>query len=488
MTRLIVVSNRVAIPSADTSQTGGLAIGIESALRDRGGLWFGWSGKLADSGEPQRHRKVRGRIEYQTLDLPKAAFQGYYNGFSNQVLWPLAHRRPDLVCYRAEDYRDYLRINALFATELKSLLRPGDAIWVHDYHLMPLAQALRALDVGNRIGFFLHTPFAEPYEMMRLPIADSLADFLCQYDLAGFQTPGDVEAFRRFLIATRISKTDCLSHQAKPPRSAAFPIGVETQDFHKLAAEAKIVDPALAAMFAHLGNNVQPVIAVDRLDYSKGVPEHFQAFAALLDSNPELVGRVSLVQVAPPTRTDIPAYRCEAIRAKRAFADLKAIHDCDNAVPAQFLNRGVDRTSLAAAYHRSRVGLVTPLRDGMNLVAKEYVAAQDRFNPGVLVLSGFAGAARELSAGALIVDPRNKVDMANAIRRALRMDTHERRERWLAMMSAMKANGAIEWSSSFMAALMDLDQDVAIRSLPERVYEDVQATRANTARLDRLPI
>lgn len=461
--RLVVVSNRVAVPHASAGQPGGMTVGIVGALREHGGLWLGWSGQLVDSAAAQRHHHAEGAVEYVTVDLPTAQFQGYYTGFANQVLWPLFHARTDLIAYRRDDYEAYLAINAVFADELTRVLRSDDIVWIHDYHLIPLAHLLRARGVRNRIGFFLHTPFADPDDLMRLPVGDSIAEFLCAYDLVGFQTAADLRAFRQAIAARPLAGQGGPSRLAVPPRSAVFPISIDAEEFEATAAGARIADPKLTAAFERLGPEVTPIIAVDRLDYSKGIAERFCAFDAFLELYPEHARRISLVQVAPIGRSGIPAYRDEAARVRHAFAALDAMHDWGDVPPAQLLTEGVDRLSLAAAYRCSPVAMVTPLRDGMNLVAKEYVAAQDAGNPGALVLSRFAGAADELGNGAILVDPYDLEDVARALHLALTMPLRERQLRWRRMIDIIRRNDVACWSSRFVEALT---RDRAMVALP----------------------
>jgi trehalose 6-phosphate synthase len=457
--RLVVVSNRVTVPSNGGVQAGGMTVGIEGALNNHGGVWLGWSGQLCKDGSWRRRHEMADGVDYVTLDLPAASFHGYYSGFANQVLWPLFHGRPDLVSYDDGNYDCYLRINGGFADELMPLLDLDDVIWVHDYHLIPLAHALRGRGVRNRIGFFLHTPFGEPGDLMRLPMRDALAEFLNAYDLIGVQTQGDLRALRGFMAAqTWVSERHPMRRPA-PPQAGVFPIGIDTDRFEAMAT-GEIADRRLAAAFDKLGATAQPIIAVDRLDYSKGIAERLCAFDTFLTLHPEFAGRVGLIQLAPISRSGIPAYQAEAERVRRAYTGLRATHDWGAVPPAQLLTEGVDRRSIASAYQRSRVALVTPLRDGMNLVAKEYVAAQDEGDPGVLVLSRYAGAGEELGDGALMVDPRDQAEVVEALHRALTMDRWERQERWSAMIATVRANDVSAWSRRFLDALGRVERPV----------------------------
>ncbi|MEX2480754.1 MAG: trehalose-6-phosphate synthase [Gammaproteobacteria bacterium] len=460
-----------------------MTVGIVGALKAHGGVWLGWSGQLVDSPVSQRHHHADGAVEYVMLDLPATEFQGYYAGFANQVLWPLFHGRRDLIAYNRAAYDSYLAINARFADELASILRPDDIVWAHDYHLIPLACCLRARGVRNLIGFFLHTPFADPDDLMRLPVGDSIAEFLCAYDLVGLQTPADLRAFRAFLALRPLANRPGPLRLAVPPRSNVFPIGIDMAEFETIAAAAAIDDPALAAAFERLKPDVTPIIAVDRLDYSKGIVERVCAFDAFLNLHPEFARSVSLIQVAPIGRAEIPAYRSEAARVKHAFAALEAMQYWAELPAAQLLTDGVDRQSLAAAYRRSRVAMVTPLSDGMNLVAKEYVAAQDPRDPGVLVLSRFAGAAIELDVGAVLVDPCDLEDVVQALQRALMMPLSERQQRWRRMIDIIRQNDAAHWSSRFVAALARAERAATSVPAPPRAAHQ-EANRVPLVRKD----
>ncbi|MEW5424843.1 trehalose-6-phosphate synthase [Amorphus sp. 3PC139-8] len=461
--RLFVVSNRVAV-STGQSAPGGMTVGIEGALRAHGGVWVGWSGKASTDGSVSSRCVAHGNVDYVTLDLPPEKFQGYYAGFANQVLWPLCHGRRDLVAYSSGDFESYLHVNGLFADELVRRLGPDDLIWIHDYHLVPLARALRARGVGSRIGFFLHTPFADPDDLFDLPVHGAIAESLEAYDLLGFQTRGDLESFRTFISRSRASRRLGSVHLTSPPRADVFPIGIETAEFESTARAAQIVDTRLSAIFDRLGSGIAAIISADRLDYSKAIPEKFRAFGAFLELHPEYEERVCLVQVAPIGRSEIPAYALEAARTRSAYRDLRAAHQRAELPVAELLTESVDRPSLAAAFRRSRVGLVTPFRDGMNLVAKEYVAAQDADDPGVLVLSSFTGAAEELSGGALLVDPREALSVVRALRQALEMGIEERRARWSKMISVICRNDAAAWAGNFIESLRGRREAPHLRS------------------------
>ncbi len=437
--RLFVVSNRVSLPGSH--RAGGMAVGIDAAMACRGGVWVGWSGAHPEDGAgPAIHMQDAGPLTYLTVDLPEDAFRRYYTGFANQVMWPALHGRQDLVAFERADLSDYLFVNRLFAGIVARRLEPDDVVWVHDYHLFPLAEALRRRGVRNRIGFFLHTPFGTPASLRALPVRGALARWLDAYDVLGLQTEADAAAARTFLGGGHDGPTE--------RRVFAVPIGIETRSFADTAAAAAVTDPALATAMKGIAPGTPLVAAVDRIDYSKGIPERIEAFSRCLECGG--ADRPVLVQVAVPCRTGVPAYRAEEGRIVEA---LRAAHERVGPEAIRLLRSTVDRASLAALYRRAQVGLVTPLRDGMNLVAKEYVAAQDGEDPGVLVLSPAAGAAAELSEGALLADPEDAEAVARAVRQALAMPLAERRLRWRRMMDRLEAFDATRWASDFLAHL-----------------------------------
>jgi trehalose 6-phosphate synthase len=451
--RIVIVSNRVATPAASQPLAGGMTVGIEGALKQNGGLWLGWSGRTRCDDTMVSYHEYKTQILYVTVDLPAGDFAGYYNGFSNQVLWPLFHDRPDLVRFLRKDYEAYCRVSERFADEVVRLLREDDVVWVQDYHLLPLGHALRRRGVRNRIGFFLHTPFCDPREVDLLPVAADLRQFFASYDLSGFQTEDDLLAFEEFEDLHRPTGAGSRTRPEARARTGVFPVGIDTREFELMAEHAEIDHAGLASIMNPMRPGVAPIIAVDRLDYSKGIVERFCAFESFLRLYPEWESKASLVQIAPIGRGEVPAYREETSRVRSAHVAVNAAHGSGREHCAHLLTEAVDRRSLAAAYRRSRVGIVTPLRDGMNLVAKEYVAAQDPDDPGVLVLSRFAGAARELAGGALIVDPRDPCGVAHALNRALTMDPAERLDRWETMIAVIRGNDAAGWASSFINRL-----------------------------------
>ncbi|HZL30385.1 MAG TPA: alpha,alpha-trehalose-phosphate synthase (UDP-forming) [Pseudolabrys sp.] len=452
MARLVVVSNRVGIPDG-TARAGGLEVSLRPALKKRGGIWFGWSGKVAE-GEPGPAKTVvHDNVSYVTVDLQKDDYEEFYNGFANRVLWPILHYRLDLAEFTRRDLGGYFRVNHFFADNLAKLLRPDDLVWVHDYHLMPLAKSLRERGHKNKIGFFLHVPCPPPEILTALPNHERLVPALCQYDVVGFQTEVDANNFSRFLseeIGLRRMNENSFIYDGRVVRVGVFPVGVETDVFARLARRAvgsAFVREVLASMVGRA-----MIIGVDRLDYSKGIPQRMEAFEKLLTNFPEWRGLVTYLQITPRSRTDIDEYADLGRSVGEAVGRINGNFGEASWTPLRYINKAHSRTALAGLYRSARVGLVTPLRDGMNLVAKEYVAAQDPDDPGVLVLSRFAGAARECGA-AVLVNPYDSEGVAIAINRALSMSLEERRMRHAANFRVLGENDLKYWAERFLGLL-----------------------------------
>jgi trehalose 6-phosphate synthase len=451
MSRLVVVSNRVAeIAKAD--QSGGLAVGIGDALRQRGGLWFGWDGEVVSRGTrvPPSVHSVGG-ITTITLPLTRKDHDEYYLGFANSVLWPVCHYRLDLAEFHAAYLKAYRRVNSKFADALTPHLKPDDLIWIHDYHLIPLAAELRKRGHRHRMGFFLHIPFPPPDIMTATPGHESLVRALFSYDVVGFQTRGDVHNFEQYLFEhTRaVRRAERLEAYGRTITAGHFPIGIDVDAFAAMArtrqAGQQIDVLRRQAARTH-------IIGVDRLDYSKGLPHRLRAFRTLLELHPANQRVVTLTQIASPTREDVKAYVEIREELESLAGAINGQFGDFDWTPLRYIHRSVPRQTLAALYRGSRIGLVTPLRDGMNLVAKEYVAAQDADDPGVLVLSRFAGAAEDLEE-ALIVNPYDTDEVAEALQSAIAMPRRERRKRHATLLERVRRHDATYWQQSFLEAL-----------------------------------
>ncbi|MBV9557563.1 MAG: alpha,alpha-trehalose-phosphate synthase (UDP-forming) [Pseudolabrys sp.] len=451
MARLVVISNRVAVPDRAT-RAGGLAVALKAALKRNHGLWFGWSGKVVASPGAAEASEHDG-ISYVTIDLAKADHEEFYNGFANGVLWPILHYRLDLIEFTRRDFGGYLRVNDYFARHLETLLKPDDVIWVHDYHFIPLARMLRERGHKNRIGFFLHIPFPTPEVLTALPNHDKLIPSLCHYDLVGFQTDVDAANFSRYLAqecGLAWASGNSFHFHDRVVEFGAFPIGIETETFAKIARRA-VHTKFVKDVVSSLGGRAM-LIGADRLDYSKGLPLRMEAFDRFLANFPDWRGKCTYLQITPTSRGDIEQYAEIARRVGEAAGRINGTYGEANWTPIRYINKAHSRTALAGLYREARACLVTPLRDGMNLVAKEFIAAQNADDPGVLVLSRFAGAARELKS-AMLVNPYDPEGVAQSINRALSMPLDERRQRQAELFKVVLDNDISHWSDRYLDVL-----------------------------------
>lgn len=453
MSRLVAVSNRVAIPRTGKS-AGGLAVGVLAALQQHGGIWFGWSGKTTPTEPGEVTVRRSGKVDFATVDFNEQDFDGYYNGFSNNSLWPLLHFLLGFFSYSRRNYNAYCRINEFLARKLVPLLQDDDLIWVHDYHLFPLGAELRRAGVRQPIGFFLHVPFPNFDVLRALPCHDHILRAMASYDVVGFQTERDLWSFQDCLTQPEIGGSVLDDGRVKAFnrvfRAGVFPIGIDVDECRSVAA--KNLDHVQVKRLANTLVSRQLIIGVDRLDYSKGLELRFRAFESLLKNYPSTKRAVSFMQIAPPTRTGVRAYDEIRQELERVGGNINGRYAEMDWVPIRYLNRGYDREVLMALMRLANVGLVTSIRDGMNLVAKEYVASQDPEDPGVLVLSTLCGAAKELPQ-ALLVNPYDREGVADGLQRAIEMPLDERRERYEAMLEALRRNDIHEWCARFIDAL-----------------------------------
>jgi len=453
--RLVIVSNRVAMPDGSGVAAGGLAVGVLAALREHGGVWFGWSGELTEGDASDPKIESRGNIDYATISLNEKEFEQYYNGYSNKVLWPVCHYLLDFIRYYREDFEGYRRVNSIFARKLARLLKPDDIIWVHDYHLIPLAAELRNAGIENPIGFFLHVPFPSFEAFRAVPGHDYLLRCMCAYDVLGFHTQGDLAAFQT-CIREPIVGAEFLDHNRVKVDGGeliadVFPIGIDVDEIQALAVAAQDLKQVERMKQSLAGRSL--VIGVDRLDYSKGLVQRFLAYQRLLEKYPNTQNYLTLMQIAPPTRTGVRAYDAIRSELEQAAGHINGRYAEADWVPIRYLNKGVSRKPLMGFFREAVAGLVTPVRDGMNLVAKEFVAAQDPEDPGMLVLSSLAGAACELT-DAIIVNPHDREDVADGIATAISMPLEERRVRTAAMMEVLRRNDITAWRKRFVDALL----------------------------------
>jgi trehalose 6-phosphate synthase len=459
--RLVVVSNRVSVPGDGAARAGGLEVALRPALQKNGGVWLGWSGKVAAANELETRSIRHKNIEYVVTDLSKEDFDEYYSGFANRVLWPILHYRLDLAEFARRDLSGYFRVNNHFAGELEKIIAQDDLIWVHDYHLIPIADALRRRGHSNRIGFFLHVPLPPPEILTSLPNHEQLIPLLMQYDVVGFQTEGDVQNFVRYLISefdqmrkTRMFESAgrhvTLNVNGQETLIGSFPVGIEPRGFERLAQRNE-QSPLVKDLVASLGGR-NLVIGVDRLDYSKGLIQRLDAFDIFLANHSEWLGKLTYLQITPTNRAEIPEYSDLQEALESAAGRINGKYGEVSWTPIRYVNRVYSRSVLTGLYRTARVGLVTPLRDGMNLVAKEYVAAQNPDDPGVLILSRFAGAAIDFRR-ALLVNPYDAESVASALAQALAMPLEERRARHEVLYAKLCEYDVNRWQREFLTAL-----------------------------------
>jgi trehalose 6-phosphate synthase len=452
LSRLIVISNRVSAPTKEqpTAQ-GGLAVALTAALREAEGIWFGWSGETGETGELKF--ETYAGVTSATIDLPEQDVEEYYEGYANRTLWPLFHYRLGLTEFERDFQGGYERVNQLFADVISPHVEPEDLIWVHDYHMIPLGWLMRQRGVSNRLGFFLHIPWPPTDLLVALPDHRRMVEALFAYDVIGFHTREWLETFHDYVVREMggsVGPDDLVTVGGRTIRAIACPIGIDAREF--ISAARGDAATATYERMMQSADGRALLVGVDRLDYSKGIEERFNGYQRFLETRPEERTKVTLLQIAPPSRATVQTYQdirntLDALsgRINGAFADI-------DWVPLRYVNRGLPRDVLAGVYRAARIGLVTPLRDGMNLVAKEFVAAQDPEDPGVLILSRFAGAAAQLE-GALLVNPYSPDEIADAIARALSMSREERIERWQPMFENVRDHDVIWWRKRFTNAL-----------------------------------
>ena len=465
MSRLIVVSNRLPFAldsSAEdlwtvTPAAGGLVSAIEPVLRERGGTWIGWPGIAGEipSGPFEEATRNAG-YAVVAVSLSKAERDEFYYGYSNEVIWPLFHDLQNFCNFEPAYWETYKTVNERYAEAIARHCQPDDFIWVHDYHLMNVAQALRQHGVRAVLTFFLHIPFP-PYDIFtKLPQQERLLRALLQFDLLGFQTRRDL---RNFVQCARQVISDAevvpgrdlqsIRLDGRQIRVGSFPIGIDFESFKKEAASEEVARRAkeLRAGFV----DCQLMLGVDRLDYSKGIPERLRAFRIALERYEELRGKVVLVQIVVPSRVEIPKYHEFKQRIDRLVGDINGRFSTSSWLPVHYHFRSLDRSDLLAHYRACEIALVTPLKDGMNLVAKEYCGCRID-EGGVLILSQFAGAAEQLKRGALLVNPYDIEQVAETILKAFRMSRRDRSTRMKRMSRVVSSENVFRWVDSFLRA------------------------------------
>ncbi|MGH8523289.1 MAG: alpha,alpha-trehalose-phosphate synthase (UDP-forming), partial [Gammaproteobacteria bacterium] len=486
--RLIVVSNRlpVVFRTGDDGRlrsepgSGGLVTALAPVLRDRGGIWIGWPGTTAGRGEIDRAvADASEQLGYalKPVILSAAEIQGFYHGFANEILWPLFHDLEMLCNYEPRYWQTYREANRRFAEMICETAQAGDFLWIHDYHLMGVAAELRRLGVKSRIGFFLHVPFPPLDTFLKLPWGMSLIKELLECDLIGLQTLRDqrnlvqclqflckeiqVQAKGEVVKATTRDREVKIGH---------FPISIDYQAFHTQAANPLVANK-VEALRDRLSDR-KLIFSVDRLDYTKGIPYRLQAFRSALARYPALRGRISLLQVVVPSRVNIPEYA----KLKTAIEQLVGEINGEWARPGDWLPVWyvfgcLSRLDLVTYYRAADISLVTPLKDGMNLVAKEYCACSTD-ETGVLILSEFAGAAEQLGSSALLINPCDTEGMAEAIYRAYGMTGDERRRRMHRLQQSIRKHDVFWWAEEFLRAAAATEVST-LQDAEERVRKPV---------------
>lgn len=456
--RLVVISNRVAVPKARgaAGAQGGLAGALHAALKDRKGLWFGWSGEESESGRTGNiSTQTSDGVTTATIDLSERDIEEYYNGYANSTLWPLFHYRLDLAKFERETAKGYERVNERFADLVTPLIEPDDVVWVHDYHLVPLGERLRSHGCKNRIGFFLHIPWPATRLFVSLPYHERLVRTMLHYDLVGFQTQEWLDSFLHYCIgelgADVDEKSGSVTLDGRTTIARAYPIGIDWEHFSCLG-ETGAARQAQQRLMSSTRRRTA-MIGVDRLDYSKGLPERLDGISRFFDQHPERVHDLVYIQIAPPSREDVDSYRKIRATLEQKAGQINGARSEVDLVPVRYVNRGYSHEEVFGFFRAAKIGLVTPLRDGMNLVAKEYIAAQDPEDPGVLILSQFAGAALQLK-DAVLVNPHSPDDLARAIRLALDMPLEERKRRYEKLIGTVREDNVQNWTDTF---LRDLD-------------------------------
>ncbi len=451
----------MAVPKARgaAGAQGGLAGALNSALKERGGIWFGWSGQESEDRTGNINMQRSDGVTTATIDLSARDIDEYYNGYANSTLWPLFHYRLDLTEYERETAKSYERVNERFAECVTPLIEDDDLVWVHDYHLLPLGERLRSRGLKNRIGFFLHIPWPPTRLFVSLPFHERLVRTMLDYDLIGFQTDEWLESFlhycRKELGAEVDEATGAVSFEGKTATAKAYPIGIDWQNFQAQGdtGEARQAEQRLISSTRHR----TAMIGVDRLDYSKGLPERIDGIGRFFDQHPGHARDLVYIQIAPPSREDVGSYQDIRALLEQKTGQINGARSEVDRVPIRYVNRGYSHAELFGFFRASKIGLVTPLRDGMNLVAKEYVAAQYPEDPGVLILSQFAGAAAQMP-DAVLVNPHSPDDVSHAIETALNMPQAERKRRYEAMIGTVRDDDVHNWTQRFCEDLASIKQ------------------------------
>jgi trehalose 6-phosphate synthase/phosphatase len=459
--RLIVISNRLPASLRPTTggwraekSSGGLATAMNPVLRSRGGLWIGWPGESARIGDPKRQEildKWRAGDNLVAVEIPPETSRHFYEGYANQTLWPLFHHFPSRLTFDPKGWAAYKAANELFRDAVVSQYHEGDLLWVHDYHLMLLPRMLREALPKAAIGFFLHIPFPSSEVFRVLPEREDLLEGVLGADLVAFHTYSHLQHFRNSLLRVigRESRLDEVDAGGRSVRLEALPIGIAPEDFTSFLRKKETQLHIEELRRRYQGRRI--LLAVDRMDYTKGIPERLRTYRGLLERRPDLRGKVVLLQVAVPSREHIFSYDALRRQVNELVGEINGQFATPEWTPVIYIRRGLARPELVALYAAADIAWVSPLRDGMNLVAKEYVACKTD-QDGVLILSEFAGAAEEMGE-AMIVNPYDEDRTAAAVEAALALTPDERHRRMAALQDRVHRNNVSAWSRNFLSAL-----------------------------------
>lgn len=468
--RLVITSNRLPFVIIRDGKSwgvkpgsGGLVTALAPVLQNRGGLWIGWPGSPPGAETSRTLAGVSKKAGYslKAVTLSDEEIRRYYMGLSNEVIWPLFHDLQSYCNFDPTYWETYKATNRKFAEAVSKSTGPEDFIWVHDYHLMNVAKTLRSMNIRAKIGFFLHIPFPPLDVFVKLPWRSEILRALMEYDLIGFQTLRDrrnfmqcARTFTKDLSVKGKGQVYSVMMGKKEVRVGSFPISIDFNEFAKLAESKEVADQA---WYIHEDiPHRQIILGVDRLDYTKGITYRFKAFKNALERYPELRRKVTLVQVVVPSRRQIPVYRDLKVEIERMVGKINGEFTSSGWIPIHYIYRSLKRAELLAYYRTAEIALVTPLKDGMNLVAKEYCASNIE-EMGVLILSEFAGSAEQLGRNAVLVNPYDIEGVADAIYTAFKMRNEERKARMQKMRRSVRKYNIYWWVNSYLQAAIAKD-------------------------------
>ncbi|PAL17759.1 trehalose-6-phosphate synthase [Moraxella osloensis] len=469
MSKLIVLSNRVNLPNKQSSKAvaGGLAVALQEALAKDGGIWVGWNGQVVTniSDMPdtvnQFATEQHDKVTYVTTAFSSMQYEKYYCGYANNRLWAGMHDRTDLIVSSSEDFSIYQAVNRMFAKQLQQIAQPDDMIWIQDYHFFAVARHCRDLGMKQRIGFFLHIPFPQLWVWDFLTYGQTLIQQLLDYDVVGLQTQQDaqncVAVIEQLLPhAIQITQTNArtlITHGNYTTLIQAYPIGINPVYIHKLASQP-LSDQAV---LKNLNSTITTILAVERLDYTKGIPERLQAFAAFLQRYPQYLEQIQLYQIACPSRLDIETYQQLRQQVHTLVEQINSQFATASWQPIIYQEDPVSHDNLMPLFRQCQICWVNSLKDGMNLVAKEYIAAQDEQNAGILILSKNAGAAHQLQQ-AILVDPNSNDSMIEGLYQALTITKQQREKRHQSLLRGIYETDIDTWRAHFLADLTHRDK------------------------------